>query len=436
MIGLKTREVAKNWKAYLVAAALSVICVVTANNYSYYLSKDVSVNSETSRMAKTISALYGSCLEKKSEKSCLLEVQNLVENIKYGTTTITKTDGQNILKADFELYDDERSILESKITTPKFIVSVKKRSSPALFKSVLRSITFSASDIFHTYQNGGDITKFISAVAIPRFYPVIYSVLVVGTLILIAYFLMRVLDRHISVIEKEHENLQKNLNHIRQQTYATLKEKDSLNSRLEVLHRQLNESKDLSDLALNENSEIQKEHQELLTQLAHKDAMIKELQSKEDLLESEARVTLNKKYMKGPEGLLLKNPDIPFQAKFAEISAGNDHHGTDVILRIGKSLLKDSYAPFLVSKITSGPFGPRLQGKAILTQDNNTQKTWILKVYTKTEAGYCAQIYLHASDYAQAVLVSKYILLLSTSILSRENYDFQIDTKTAAKLAA
>ncbi len=389
-----------------------------SNNFFYYQSRDVLAKGTISALSDTLVHQYKACLESssKSDECKNMMIKALNESWRYGRISLINSFSEIIFEKDSETYRDDRSVVLEKREfgegDNKLIFIISKKSSPPLYISTWRSLSLSF-DKWFSQKNFG---RFLFNEALPRSSPLIYSLITIGTLLLMVNASDKKKRQLYASLESENFIVSNDLDSVRENHRLLLAEKNLL--RVNIQLQEESGNKLLEEYYINKSrldelekniSDVKETEINLATELEKNSKQIAKIK-----LPDNGDVD---KYLKEA---LLSNPkvdlrDVPFKY--------NDgiHHSREFVEKISQALMRDEVASRLITKINSTAYSPSKRGKAILEWDKD--KGYILNIYDHRDAGFGAELVL-SKDLKQAVYMAKY-LVSGKSYLAKKSYNLE-----------
>jgi len=460
-----------------VTMLLVWLAITSINNHFFYKNRDLTEQRKYEQFAKIYSSMYDSCLDQiKNIPICKNQLKSTIENSNImGTTRLRLLDGRLILSIDNERYHDNRSSVSTHIILGRgssgLILEFIKLSSPPLADSVARSITFSFLELLSKIKNDEPISDFIWQVALPRSGPAWSFWIVLLLLSLIIKFrknailakyeaaennaidskgklekaeeeilsykskLSTLMKNHNDssieklILEEKQAQLEQDLNALINCQASPTGENDEISSRINELMKTIElvekqkskieqKNKELQETVSEQKNKIQDKEASLISLKKENDSLQASLTKQEQGISSEVKY-VNKRIIK----ILLCNPDVTTGSGDFNFNKGA-HHSKDFVIKLHNALLQDDALKKIVSSITPTEYGPRRRNNADLVFDRK-KHTFALNVYENSDAGYAAQITLHANEIWKAVIQAK-CLITTLNPLKNMKLNFKV----------
>lgn len=407
---------------YWGSILMMVVILVTCNNFFFYRSKDKTLAAQLEDTVTLIGGQYTTCLQARQAEVCQDELRtSLSKTFDFGELTILDHERKEIVAIDKETYKDSRLPITQTGTfgtgVQEILIVQSKLSSPPIYASVLNSITISAKDIYTTWRDGKDVSKFFVEVALPRSYSVFYALIVI-------WFIMQFARKTDDARKRHQEVLRKRLL-LRTKALQEATEKSSL-AELEVeeFKRKAEQEGAMTrefelelDKKLKELENYREQQQTLLLQLEARQEKTQEVETSSD--------------DKAIEEFLLEILEPCLEKEKFTFNEGM-HHGKDFVLRVCKSHLKDDIGARLIKRVNSTANGPRKRGKLIL-EWNDSRKEFTLYAYSPDHnAGYGVEFALSARNITEAILTTRYLTAYSKGKLRGMGLKFEIHSTAKA----
>ncbi len=191
------------------AVIFFVVFLLTAiNNYFFYRNDTNVENRKYNQLTHVIASSYETCqLQNVDIELCEKQLKLTLQKANISGITRLKKGNKLLIEIDNERYKDNRTTVSSTLTfgagNNQLTLEFIKLTTPPLINSVMRSLTFSISDIVEKIYRHEPVGAFVLYVALPRSMPA-FSFLIV---ILAVFFLIRLktnaLINQLSIKEKE-----------------------------------------------------------------------------------------------------------------------------------------------------------------------------------------------------------------------------------------
>ena len=381
-----------------------IIIIVMANNFFYYQSRDQLAELTLRSVMTTLKTQYESCLDKSSVEVCQ---EILGDGIKkdwfYGRVTAVNSDGKILADTNSENYKDERKTVKltgvagEGLSAVNFVLS--KKSSPFLYISTFRSLTFSLDE----WSGKKNLGQFLIKTVLPKSSPFIYSAVTIWILLLMVRASDKMKQKVSEKIESENFIIKKDLEMAKSNGQTLLAEKIDLEERMKA---QAESENKLLDEYYQNSEQVKKLEQEILASKLKESELTIELEKN---VNKQTRLKLNedKDPEKNIQKILLSNPDVELQDKEFNYNDGR-HHSKDFVDQVARGLLSDPISSRIIVKINSARYGSHKGGEAVLDWETK-KKVYVLNVYDRDDAGYAAELVL-SKNIEEAVFMSKYLV--------------------------
>lgn len=206
---------AKNWilcnRLISILGVLALVAVLTAiNNYYYYVSQEKVYSEILKKEIAKFRDMLRIC--DRLQQDCTPYIQVNMDNMALlGSVSITSNGTQLYFKDKERRKDERNSVIAEKkfsIGDKNYVVHMEKRSTPPLFISIVRSMTFSIADWpENLFDQQGNFDKdkffyFMETFGVPRSRPAFFFLLMAG-------LLFGLYKSHIARLNKRWEQLDK-----------------------------------------------------------------------------------------------------------------------------------------------------------------------------------------------------------------------------------
>jgi hypothetical protein len=411
---------------FLSLVFLLVTIFVMFNNYFYYKSRDILEKSKVKTALTIIAGQYASCISTNRFETCQAQlVKGINQTWSYARITILNHEGKVIVEKDSELYKENRSTVISSAEigdgNRKVHIVISKKSSPPLYLSTLRSLTFSIAD----WLGQENWIDFMTRVAIPRSSTFLSSLGIIWSLL----FLIKVSDKQKREINESLESkifiINNDLQSARENTRSFLSEKQNLERDVEKVQILLKNQEAGEEELLKEYYENKEKLSDLEYRITeskeNERVLLASLESNENKSE-EIKGDNNQDKKKILQKVLLQNPKVELKEKDFTYNQGPDH-SKEFIKELSESMLKDSKCSRIISTINGTDYNSYKRGKAIL-EWKSKKNIYVLNVYDNNDAGYAAEIVL-SKDFDQSIFIAKY-LVTTKGYLMKNSFKFEI----------
>jgi hypothetical protein len=424
---------------------LAISLIVTAffaaiNNYYFYKSQEHSASLRQTEIARMLTNYYQQCESERRSYDCVASLTTLVDSSNiYGIVSIERKD-EVVYKNNTHNFGLSRKNVGSEFFINNEVsVYLGQLVTPPLWKSTIRSVTFSAMEWPSVIMSSQEPLRFARFVAWPRSAPTFSA----GILVFLIVFIVRahataLLDKNLKqrgkiknlVAEiREGECREKSLEEEKEKINVRSKYEQEKRERLnlevddlvrecervkekemEVKYDKERQIKELEDMIEDSwktsyqyekiNKELEDKKQSIENESAEKDKEIKFYQDQKDF-------SLSKNQKKLIASILLESPEVNKSDLFK--SEIGKHHSKDYVRKISSSIERNPRAKELVTKIFPKKYDSNKRGCCELFIEKDGE-IFYLDVYDVGDQGYAAKIMLSGVSHWQAIAEVKYIV--------------------------
>jgi hypothetical protein len=387
------------------------------NNFFYEsIAQKSKVNIEN--LAKLINIYSSSCMKNNSNTAeiCIKDIESLLDEIPtyYGSHVTIKDKNERVLLEQGQVQYKNRELLKLSNLSDKLTyigsldasIEIIKRSKPSIWKSTLRSMFFSVTDIQILGGKGYDLNKAWLR-SRPSFFFFFALLLSLQWLKLLSF------NNLSNTIIREKNEINSSNNELivlqkpgekQKQTIKNLQEK--IKSRDNEIENKEGEIEGwLNELELTEKElELtEKEVGKLSRQIDIKNTKLEQLQNDEKRYSNNQ---LSKFVTPRLKSILFNNPSINKKSSDTSTTAGG-HHSKDFVKEVIKILKKDKSALEYITDIRGVDYDSHNRKTIVAFRDD--YKNCLLKIISSSDEGYSAQIMLSTKELHNAVSIAKYI---------------------------
>lgn len=381
------------------------------NNNFFYESIVQKSKVDIENLAKLINIYSSSCMKHNSNSAeiCIKDIEFLLDEIPtyYGSHVTIKDKNERILLEQGRVQYKNRELLKLSNLSDKLTyissldasIEIIKRSKPSIWKSALRSMFFSVTDIQILGGKGHDLNKawLRSRPSFFFFFALLFSLQWIR--LLSFNNLSNTIIREKNEINSSNNELivLQKLGEKQKQTIKNLQEK--IKSRDGEIENKEGEIEDW----LNELELTGKEVGKLSRQIDIKNTKLEQLQNEEKKYSDNQ---ISKFVTPRLKSILFNNPSINKKSSDTNTTAGG-HHSKDFVKEVIKILEKDKSAFEYITNIRGVDYDSHNRKTIVAFRDD--YKNCLLKIISSSDEGYSAQITLSTKELHNAVSIAKYI---------------------------
>jgi hypothetical protein len=394
------------------------------NNHLFYESIDHKSRIEIENLAKLVNIYSSSCVKSNlnTVKTCLKDIDTLLDEIPtyYGSHVTIKDRAEDVLLKQGWVQYKGRELLKlsdlndelTYIGSLDATIEIVKRSKPSIWKSALRSMFFSITDIKILGGNGFVLNK-----AWLRSRPS-WSFFIILLLSLQWVRLVSVLNLSNIIVRKKD---------------AIKKSKDNLIVIKETVKKQKQKIQELENISKNKDGDIEdwiRALEEEMEALSVSKVKVGDLSNKIDVQKTEIKKLSNdeNKYSNKQlknfstnklKSILLNNPTIKGKLSQTSTTHGR-HHGKSFIKTLIKTLKKDENVFDYITDVRDVEHDSHNRKTIIVSQDE--YGNYVLRIVSSDDIGFSAQLMLSTHRLHNAVSIAKYI----TTIKQFKDYNIKV----------
>ncbi len=458
---------------YILLCFALIVALTWVNNTWFYEAKDISVKEFQGHYLSLLDEMFSQCLKQNTSDLCEQQLTQVIQQAKpKGVLTLTRA-GQPVEILNNQYYSDQRSIVTTDRTlgqSPDLLtLTYAQHSSPVIWLSVVRSITFSAADHWEKW-NDADYWDFVLNIAIPRSRPFwFFCGLIICTAVLnfLRFRELRSLYENAKVTE---HRLVEKLQRVQAEANAAFESNETLSHALkehsstiekttmelmqkqQELHEWQAKNPQTDTVAAGEQSKDDKPHLVIdNSQQKHAKALSHEIHRLKTKLENAGEETAKliqarnsaqheldnkrayvaelKKQLEAAEKrtsklepkagddvgwrkklfkAFLHNPKVQTASKQTKVNSGR-HHSSDFVALVAEAIASYPELSAIAESVTSIAYNPKKRGQADVTVDGKKNR-FVLNIYDDGDEGFGAQILLSAQKEWEAIIEAKCLI--------------------------